>query len=60
MRAAGGGKIVTRAMAATGFPPLFGRTSAVAFRVPVEPPVTRPVESTLPSKNPPEVNQLTE
>ena len=51
--------MVTRATATTGRPPLSGRTETPTLTVPVLPPVTSPVESTRPSKNPPEVAQFT-
>src|SRR5688572_7817961 len=51
IRAAGCGSTVTRANAVAGRPPLRGVTTAVAISVPVDPPVTMPIESTDPSKN---------
>ena len=52
--AAGPGKIVTRANAVAGDPPPVGLTNAVTVSVPVAPPATSPVESTEPSKRPPD------
>ena len=59
MRAAGGGSTVTRADAVTGRPPERGLTTAEATMVPVDPPVTNPLESTDPSKAPRLWNQRT-
>lgn len=55
---AGSGSTVTRAIPVAGVPPAGTRMRAVTVTVPVAPPVTRPVESTLPSKKPPEANHL--
>jgi len=59
MAAAGPGTMVTVAKPGLERPPPCGETSAVTRSAPTAPAVARPVESTVPSKCPPDWNQRT-